>query len=139
MTADVRTVPILIAVVNTPPQSAGLAFGLQDKSGAIRDGTPDPNGSIVFECDIQALRSAPDLQPTFRGAFTHGPPKNRHLYLSYGRRGAIGGWIKRIKLPLSPITWAMIDAAQQVGLETDIDGRGSGTVPVTWRVRRAQA
>ena len=70
--------------------------------------------------------------PNFLGPFTHGPPTARFLYISHRRDGA-AGWIKRIKVPLSSITWSMIEAARDGALETEVDGRSSGTVPATWR------
>ena len=70
--------------------------------------------------------------PNFLGPFTHGPKTARFLYISHRRDGA-AGWIKRIKVPLSSITWSMIEAAADGALETEVDGRSSGTVPATWR------
>ena len=57
-------------------------------------------------------------------------------YLSHRARGG-AGWIKRIKVPLSSITWPMIDAAQGGALETDVDGRVSGTVSAKWHPQPA--
>jgi hypothetical protein len=43
------------------------------------------------------------------GAFAHGPPAARFLYL--GWRNAQGAFAQRLKLPLSPIAWADATAA----------------------------
>jgi hypothetical protein len=34
---------------------------------------------------------------------------------------------------VSSITWSMIEAAADGLIETEVDGRRSGTVPATWR------
>jgi len=131
-TTDVR---LRIAVTNAP-MDMGTSFGLQDKSGAIRPGTLRSMHSVVFECDAKASDRGDGSEPNFLGRYAHGTTTARFLNISHGARGGTG-WIKRIKVPLSSITWSMIDAAPAGALETDVDGRSSGTVPVTWRPQPA--
>jgi len=69
----------------------------------------------------------------FLGPFTHGPPANRHLYLSQGKTEG-GGWVKRIKLHMASITAEMITAAGERAIETVVDGRLAATVPTQWRI-----
>ena len=127
-TTDVR---LRIAVTN-PPMDTSTSFGLQDKSGSLSPGTLTSMHSVVFECDVSASDRGDGSEPNFLGAYTHGTPTARFLYVSHGARGG-AGWIKRIKIPLSSITWSMIDAARGGAIETDVDGRSSGTVPTNWR------
>ncbi len=91
---------------------------------------------MVFECDVKASDRGDGSEPNFLGAYTHGPPTARFLYLSHGSRSGTG-WIKRIKIPLTSITWSMIEAARDGAIETDVDGRSSATVPAHWRPQPA--
>ena len=131
-TTDVR---LRIAVTN-PPMDPSSSFGLQDKSGALRPGSLTSIHSVVFECDVKASDRGDGSEPNFLGAYAHGTPTARFLYISHGARGG-AGWIKRIKVPLSSITWSMIEAARGGALETDVDGRSSGTVPAKWHPQPA--
>src|SRR5688572_4571860 len=97
-------------IVTNPPAETGTRFGLQDKSGDIRAATLTSEQSAAFECDVTASDAGDRSEPNFLGPYTHGPPTARFLYLSHGTRGP--GWIKRIKIPLSSITWSMIEAAR---------------------------
>ncbi len=87
----------------------------------------------MFEAEVRVAPQPGTGDPNFLGPFTHGGPTNRHLYLSQAMSGE-DGWIKRIKLPLSSISWELIDAARDGALEATVDGRLAATVPVTWRV-----
>ena len=119
-------------VVTNPPTGTVTSFGVQDKSGAIHTGASKSKHAAAFECEVNASDGGGGSEPNFLGPFTHGPPRARFLYISHGRPGG-DGWIKRIKVPLSSITWSMIEAAADGALETEVDGRSSGTVPATWR------
>ncbi len=115
-----------------PPSSThageSTVFGLQDKSQAVRAGEMQPDGVLEFECTVQIKPGDP---PDFLGKYVHGTPGKRFLYLSWGYEKN-GQWIKRIKVPLSGITWAKIEAAKAADswLEATIDGRGAATVPL---------
>lgn len=128
MTTDVR----LRIVVTNPPTATYAIFGLQDKAGDVRLGTPRSAHSVVFECEVTASDRSDGPGPNFLGPYTHGSPKARFLYVSHGTRGG-AGWIKRIKIPLSSISWSMIEEARGGPIAADVDGRASGTVPANWR------
>ena len=133
MAAESKTIPVRLRIVVTkPPTATGTSFGIQDKSGALHPGVPGSTNTVVFECDVNASGGGDRSEPNFLGPCTHGPPTSRFLYISHGTQGG-DGWIKRIKVPLSSITWSMIDAARDGAIETEVDGRSSGTVPATWR------
>ena len=124
-------------VVATPPGEAGRGvYGLQAKDGSVRDGRQNADGSMAFDCEVRVATSASGRDPNFLGQFTHGPPSARHLYISHRGPGTPPPeWTWRMKLPLAPITWADLDAAGRDGLQTRVEGRSSGTVPVDWRPR----
>jgi hypothetical protein len=122
-----------VICLNPPsPTYAGKAtvFGLQDKSQAVQAGELQPDGVLEFECVLQVKPGQP---PDFLGKYVHGTPGKRFLYLSWGydENGHLQ-WIKRIKVPLSGITWAKIEDAKAADswLEATIDGRGAATVPL---------
>jgi hypothetical protein len=126
------TVVRLRIVVTNPPPGTGTSFGVQDKSGALHSEASKSKHAVAFECEVKAADSRDGSGPNFLGPFTHGPPTARFLYISHRRDGA-AGWIKRIKVPLSSITWSMIEKAGDRAIETEVDGRRSGTVPAMWR------
>lgn len=123
----------LRVIVSNGPAGAGDVFGLQDKAGSIASGAGRPDGRRVFECQVVARRTGA-AEPNILGPFTHGTPASRHLYLSHRSAAAGLPWIKRIKVPLSSITWVVIEEAGEGVLETEVDGRRSGAVPVSWRI-----
>ncbi len=116
-----------------PALNENTLFGLQDKAQQLTEGTLRPDGALIFECDVQITKRGD--QPDFAGAFVQGTPGKRFLYLSL-RDLSAGHWIKRIKIPLSGITDAMIAAAQKGVLQVTIDGQGVATVELLdggWR------
>lgn len=126
------SVTFRIRVAN-PPRGSGTRFGVQDKSGDLMGSVATPTGSAVYEVAVDVSERGTGEMPNFLGPFAHGSPGARFLYLSHGTDGG-SGWVKRIKLPLSPISWAMIESGAGRALETDVDGRRSGTVHTAWRV-----
>ena len=119
------------------------AFGLQDKSGRLQPPAQEAGGSAVFRCQVRAKPAAASRPPNFSGAFTHGTPQERFLYLSL--RSADNpeeAWIRRIKVPLKSVTWQQVEAAARhadARLACTVDGGGSGTVKLIgggWQVVR---
>lgn len=127
----IETNVVLRVSVHHAPSGPGVSFGLQDKSGKVVAGVPGPLGMITFEARVRVASGGGSLN--FLGPLTHGPKANRHLYLSHGRTQG-GDWVKRIKLPLAPITAAMVAAASDRAIQTVVDGRLAATVPIEWRV-----
>ena len=123
------TTILLRVAVDHAPAGPGVAFGLQDKSGDVIDGVRGPRGRKTFEAPVRVTSGAGRLN--FLGPFTHGPPANRHLYLSQGTNGG-EGWVKRIKLPLASITPELVAAASGRAIETVVDGRSAATVRTEW-------
>src|SRR5689334_6821605 len=71
-----------------PPTADQIQFGLQDKTPSLHPGKSREDGTLVFECDVDVKPGKNNL-PNFLGAFAHGTPDARFLYLSYGSQ--IGG------------------------------------------------
>jgi len=125
-----------------PPTGQG-AFGLQDKNRRLHPPAQEAGGSAVFRCQLRAKPAAASGPPNFSGAFTHGTPQDRFLYLSLRSvDGPEEAWIKRIKVPLKSITWEQVAAAARhadARLVCTVDGGGSGTVKLIgqgWQVVR---
>ena len=123
-----------------PPLSEPLRFGLQDTKAEVHPGTAAADGTRHFDLSLDVKGTDP-APPVFTGAFAHGPPTGRFLYLSWKREGthaAPWGW--RIKIPLSGIGWPEIRAAEKPGqcLEANVIGRRPHkTEPIKWRLETA--
>lgn len=120
--AEERVVRLQIRCINPP---VGV-FGLQDKNRRLSTGQPQPDRSLLFECELRAKQSA-DGTPAILGAFAHGTSTDRFLYLTLLRDDTDQAEIvKRIKVKLSSITWEQIE--QGSVLQATVDGRGAASV-----------
>ena len=118
-------------------------FGVQDRGEALGPGRSIADGTLIFDLSLQ-VTGAPPKPPVLSGAFAHGPPGDRFLYLSWSNRE--GHYAQRLKLPLSPIGWDLIAAAQaenrplvatledKAPKATKTGANIGGTRPVTWRL-----
>ena len=125
-----------------PPTRPGV-FGLQDKNQQLHPAAQGTADSAIFRCQVVAKPAAASGPPNFSGAFTHGTPQDRFLYLSLRSADSPqGAWIKRIKVPLKSITWEQVEVAAShadARLACTVDGAGSGTVKLVsggWQVVR---
>jgi len=119
-----------------------LRFGLQDSKGEVHLGTTQSGDTQSFDFTLEIKGDAAKSQPVFRGAFVHGPPAGRFLYLSWKRkREHEHPWGWRIKIPLSGIGWSELRNAQTPGkcLVANVIGRRPHTSePVVWKVMPLQ-
>jgi hypothetical protein len=114
-------------ICEAPPTAPGLEFGLQDSSGAVEPGVPEPDGSLRFDAELRAVTTA-DGDTRLRGPIVHGPTGARFLYLSCRSRATPNApWIFRLKVPLKDLDPA--EAAVQARVRTS----GGGTVPLLGR------
>lgn len=138
MAEAAQTLHLQIDVID-PPQLAPnepVQFGLQDKNGSLTPGTPQPDGSLRFACDLQVTLKGDT--PNFLGAFAHGTPQDRFLYLTWKNTHS-GQIIQRIKIKLASITAAQVEAALQSGksLRASVSATRTGSVPLLgegWQV-----
>ena len=65
---------------------------------------------IVFTCFLRAERDSVTGKPNFLGAYAHGTPKERFVYLCWGERKE-GTWdgFGRIKVQLKEIEWDAVE------------------------------
>jgi hypothetical protein len=122
-----RELTLRIILEGPPP---GVDFGLQQGRGAAyetvqkqRSGTKDPS----FEFTVQA-KPDKDGNPNFLGPFVQGPSGARFVYIDIG---AYAGqtdtpWSRRLKVPLTGITWQMIEPPDKKPLVLETRVRGTG-------------
>ena len=101
----------LYILLQQPPE--GVDFGIQKGVGSQYETiqTQRSEGQdIRFNLTIQ-VRNDPQRinEPRFAGPFVQGKPQSQFFYIDVGEfAGQTGGWSRRIKIPLSGITWDMI-------------------------------
>lgn len=131
-------------VVMDPP--CGVRFQLQRGAKALDPPTSTNSKAITFEFPVR-IGKRPDGQPNVLGPNTQGPPAGRFVYVNSGTLAGQSDtcWSRRAKVPLTSITWALIERARRggVAIEVEITGTGRdggpscGTVrlqPGAWRV-----
>ena len=123
-TKAARLARLSVRCVNPPEAPAPLRFGLQAKDQTLADGQAQADGSLRFTCELEVKRRE-DGTLDFIGAFAHGTPANRFLYLTLQDEWQI---IRRIKVKLNSISEAQLKAAGV--LEVSVDGRGAASVPL---------
>jgi predicted enzyme related to lactoylglutathione lyase len=143
--ASLTLVPMRLRCVSPPPDEHDghiTEFGLQDKKQSLHPGERHMDSSIRYDFTATVERKSGQSAPRFGGPFVHGTPDAPFLYLGYREAQAGAAWIKRIKIPLSQITWAQAEAASAPGklLEGMVSGQGAATVKLLgegWAVRDA--
>jgi hypothetical protein len=125
----------LRVVLEAPP--GGVDFGLQKGSGSIYQTVQTQRSSgtdLYFFLEVE-IKGDPqkDHLPDFKGWFVQGPVTGRFIYIDIGQyAGQTGGWARRLKIPLTGITWEMIDQITAVSdgmLETHVPGTGKDGGP----------
>jgi len=117
-------------VLERPPD--GVDFGLQQGKGTDYRAIQTQRSSgddLTFEGTVTAKGDRGEGVPNFLGPLTQGPPGGRFLYIDIGKSaGQVGsGWERRIKVPLSGISWEMIEqvsADPELVLEARLPGTG---------------
>jgi hypothetical protein len=126
-------------ILEAPPP--GVDFGLQEGHGndyqtvqRQRSKTSD----LTFTFTARAKQNA-DGEPVFLGPFTQGPPHGRFVYLDIGTCAGQQEtpWSRRLKIPLSGVSWKMVkQAAGSSGvLETHVRGTGRDGGPTCGTIK----
>ena len=134
-------------IVDEPP--AGVRFQLQRGSRELEPPARATPASIAFDFAVRVGQRTTG-EPNFLGPFAQGPPAGRFVYINSGTLAAQADscWTRRAKVPLTTITWPLIERARSSGatVETHIAGAGRdggpscGTVPLCaggWRVEHS--
>lgn len=122
-------------ILEAPP--AGVDFGLQKGRGndyeTIQKQRSRGN-DLLFECSVRVTRGK-DKAPNFLGPFAQGPVGQRFLYIDIGTFAGQTEtcWSRRLKIPLTGITWQMIDNA--TAIEASVAGTGNDGSPACATVK----
>ena len=115
----------------------GFVFGLQDVDQVVHQGQRTKDDSLQFECELRVKLDDATKTIRFYGAFVHGPPTDRFMYLSWKRQVTTDGlWIQRLKIPLSGITWKQVSGLkeeQTLHCKISEDRKGARAI-VDWAV-----
>jgi hypothetical protein len=121
-------------IVERPP--AGVLYGLQKGGGSNYETVQlvtSKTDDLRFEFSVR-VQEGKDGQPNFLGPFSQGPTHARFVYLDIGRCAGQTNtpWTRRLKVPLSGITWDLIEQASKSSvsaLETRVAGTGKDGGP----------
>jgi hypothetical protein len=104
----------LHVTLQSPP--AGVNFGLQKGSGnryeTVQIQSSD-GSDLYFTLTIVAnINTEKSSEINLSGPFVQGPPAARFIYFDIGAlAGQVGGWSRRLKIPLTGITPNMVITA----------------------------
>jgi len=128
-------------VLEKPP--SGVDFGLQKGRGVDyqtiqKQRSASKDLSFVFS--VRVKDDGKNGIPTLLGPLVQGPPAQRFVYIDIGTyAGQVGTpWSRRLKVPLTGITWEMIDklkAQSESILETRVPGTGKDGGPACATVK----
>ena len=101
-------------VLEKPP--VGVDFGLQKGRGCDYETVQTQRSTgddLIFEFTPKIKVDRNEAMPNIRGPFVQGPASERFVYLDIGTCAGQQDscWSRRLKVPLSGITWQMIDRA----------------------------
>lgn len=132
-----RTLGFEIHLIQLPPASCGpwnnVEAGIQHGQEVL-SGHRLPDDSMVFTGTLRLKEPAAKAGPVFLGRYAFGTPADRFLYLSWSgeENGAARQMFRRIKIPLTTITWTQVDQLRdQPGavLKVTVSGTGRDGTP----------
>jgi len=137
--AKERPTEVALRIILAQP-TAGIDFGLQKGRGSAYETVQKQRSKgkdLEFDFTV-AVKSGKDVLPDFAGPFVQGPSGERFVYLDIGTCAGQTNtpWSRRLKIPLSGITWDLIEAhgvllALVPGTGTD----GGPSCAYAWRKR----
>jgi hypothetical protein len=124
-----------LQIILTAP-SPGVVFALQKGAGAAyetvqRQVSETHDLSFTFSVQVKGDRSK-DEQPKLSGSFVQGPANGKFVYINIGTyAGQVGSaWARRLKVPLSGISWKDVDAMKSNAfLQAIVPGTGKDGGP----------
>jgi hypothetical protein len=125
----------LCIILIDPP--AGVDFGIQAGKGSDYKTIQKQrakDADLTFEFTVTIKDNRGDGMPNFLGPLAQGPTTGRFIYIDIGKSaGQIDScWDRRIKVPLSEITWEMIEKASadpKLVIEARLPGTGKDGGP----------
>ena len=139
--SDMEPALTLRIVVEKPP--AGVDYGVQSGHGSNYDTVQTVRSrgdDLPFEFSVDVKEESRRAAPDFRGPFVQGPARARFVYLDIGTSAGQtdAPWSRRLKIPLTGITWDMIDkvsSAPRRVLEARVPGTGRDGGPTCATVK----
>jgi uncharacterized protein DUF5990 len=117
-------------VLERPPK--GVDFGLQKGRGSAYQTVQkqrSKGNDLIFTFTVGIRAEGTVASPALLGPFVQGPPAERFVYLDIGTYAGQkdSSWSRRLKIPLSGITMALIKS--QATLEARVPGTGKDGGP----------
>ncbi len=133
----IRPLQLRITLIKPPPD---VPFCMQQGKDNLVPPSSYYEGNTSFDFTVNVVNDRADGPPNFRGPFTQGPPASRFIYVNSGTYAgqADSCWSRRAKIPLSGITWELIEEALSKSgavLEARIPGTAGDGGPVCATVR----
>ena len=115
----------------------GVHHAVQSGKKDLVPATHSTSRELVFDLSVRVRDDRPDGQPNFLGPFAQGPRDARFVYVNSGTYAAQTDtcWSRRAKIPLTGITWQLIDEAAGGVLVARIPGIGGDGGPTCATVR----
>jgi uncharacterized protein DUF5990 len=116
-------------------------FGLQSGHGSaweIAQKQRSKGNDLKFEFTITAKPSPKGNLPSFTGPFVQGPAGDKFVYINIGTYAGQSDtpWSRRLKIPLSSITWDMINSGRVLVAHIPGTGKDGGpSCAYEWRKR----
>ena len=133
----IRSLSLRITLVKPPH---GVPLCLQQGKDDLVPPTSDSGENVSFDFTVNIANNRTDGQPNFRGQFVQGPTGGRFIYINSGTYAgqADSCWSRRAKIPLSGISWDLIEEAlskSSAVLEARIAGTAGDGGPACATVR----
>ena len=105
-----RSLSLRITLIKPPP---GVPFCLQQGKDDLVPPSSERGEITSFDFTVNIANDRIDGPPKFRGPFVQGPPAGRFIYVNSGTYAGHSDscWSRRAKVPLSGITWDLIEEA----------------------------
>ncbi len=128
-------------VLEKPP--AGVDFGLQEGRSSDYETIQKQRSTgndLSFEFTVGVKAGSKEASPRFLGSLVQGPPAERFIYIDIGTYAGQSDtcWSRRLKIPLTGITWDMIDRLpdhREAIIETRVPGTGRDGGPACATVK----
>jgi hypothetical protein len=118
--------------------NAGVDFGLQEGHGSaftVVQKQRSKGSNLEFEFNVTA-KDGKDHLPNFLGPFVQGPVGERFVYINIGTYAGQTNtpWSRRLKIPLSGITWDMLRSGKILVAHIPGTGKDGGpSCAYAWR------
>jgi hypothetical protein len=119
--------------------TAGVDFGLQCGQGSSYEVTQTQRSDghdLQFEFNV-TVKPGKDGTPDFRGPFVQGAAGERFFYIDIGTYAGQRNtpWSRRLKVPLSGITWDAVNSAAVLTAKVPGIGKDGPSCAYEWRRR----